>query len=101
MSGFKLLGLILLVAGWMACGGAEEKKPAVEVESGVVKKAHQQLLIFFGNSLTAGYGLDPEEAFPARTQQKIDSLGLGFEVINAGLSGETSAGGLTRIDWIL
>lgn len=101
MSGFKLLGLILLVAGWMACGGAEEKKPAAEVESGTEKKAPQQLLIFFGNSLTAGYGLDPEEAFPARTQQKIDSLGLGFKVINAGLSGETSAGGLTRIDWIL
>jgi acyl-CoA thioesterase-1 len=71
------------------------------VQSGTEKKAPQRVLIFFGNSLTAGYGLDPEEAFPARTQHKIDSLGLGFEVINAGLSGETSAGGLTRIDWIL
>jgi len=58
-------------------------------------------IIFFGNSLTAGYGLDPGEAFPALIQSKIDSLGLAYQVINAGLSGETTAGGLSRIDWIL
>ncbi|WP_374729168.1 arylesterase [Rufibacter psychrotolerans] len=58
-------------------------------------------ILFFGNSLTHGYGLSPSEAFPALIQQKIDSLGLPYKAINAGLSGETSAGGKNRIDWLL
>ena len=58
-------------------------------------------ILFLGNSLTAGYGLDPDDAFPARIQARIDSLGWNFRVVNAGLSGETSAGGLRRINWLL
>jgi acyl-CoA thioesterase-1 len=58
-------------------------------------------LLFFGNSLTAGYGVEPEQAFPALVGQKIDSLGLNYEVINAGLSGETTAGGRSRVGWVL
>ncbi len=58
-------------------------------------------ILFFGNSLTAGYGLEPEQAFPALIQQKIDSLDLPYNVVNAGVSGETSAGGNSRIDWLL
>jgi acyl-CoA thioesterase-1 len=58
-------------------------------------------IVFFGNSLTAGYGVDPSEAFPALIQNKIDSLHLNYKVINAGVSGETSSGGKSRIDWIL
>jgi len=58
-------------------------------------------ILFLGNSLAAGFGLDPELAFPALIQQKIDSLGWNFNVVNAGLSGETSSGGLRRIDWLL
>lgn len=58
-------------------------------------------IVFFGNSLTAGYGLDEEQSFPSLIQNRIDSLGLNYKVVNAGLSGETSAGGLSRIDWIL
>ena len=57
--------------------------------------------MFFGNSLTAGYGVDPSEAYPALIQDKIDSLGLNYKVINAGVSGETTADGNSRIDWIL
>lgn len=59
------------------------------------------MVLFFGTSLTAGLGLDPEDAFPALIQQKIDSAGLGFRAVNAGVSGETSAAGLRRIDWLL
>lgn len=59
------------------------------------------VILFFGDSLTAGYGLDPQKAFPHLIQQKINEKGLSYKVINAGLSGETSAGGLTRIDWVL
>ena len=58
-------------------------------------------LLFFGNSLTAGYGVEPEEAFPALVGAKIDSAGLKYEVVNAGLSGETTAGGLARVGWVL
>ena len=58
-------------------------------------------ILFFGNSLSAGYGLDPELAFPARIQEKIDSLKWNFRVVNAGSSGETSSGGLRRVDWLL
>lgn len=58
-------------------------------------------ILFFGDSITAGYGLEMEQAFPALIEAKADSLGYGVEAVNAGLSGETSAGGLRRVDWIL
>lgn len=58
-------------------------------------------IVFYGNSLTAGYGVDPSEAFPALVQTIIDSLNMGYKVVNAGVSGETTAGGKSRIDWIL
>jgi acyl-CoA thioesterase-1 len=57
--------------------------------------------LFFGDSLTAGYGLSPEEAFPALVEKSLNKKGKPAKVINAGLSGETSAGGLSRIDWVL
>ncbi|MBL7849126.1 MAG: arylesterase [Cyclobacteriaceae bacterium] len=60
-----------------------------------------KVVLFFGDSLTAGYGLNPEDAFPAVVDKTLKKSGVEVRVINAGLSGETSAGGLTRIDWIL
>ncbi|MDA2928043.1 arylesterase [Acidobacteria bacterium AH-259-G07] len=64
--------------------------------------AHEpKVILILGDSLTAGYGLDPSEAFPALIQQKIDALGWNFKVMNGGLSGDTSADGLRRIDWLL
>ncbi len=65
------------------------------------KKETTQTILFFGNSLTAGYGLEPDQAFPALIQQRLDSLQLPYNVINAGVSGETTAGGKSRIDWLL
>jgi acyl-CoA thioesterase I len=58
-------------------------------------------ILFLGTSLTAGFGLPGEQAYPARIQEKIDSAGLPFRVVNAGVSGETSAGALRRVDWLL
>lgn len=58
-------------------------------------------VVFFGDSLTAGYGLDPAQAFPALIQEKIKERGWKFQVVNAGVSGETTAGGLRRVEWIL
>jgi acyl-CoA thioesterase I len=65
------------------------------------KKELVKTILFFGNSLTAGYGLDPSQAFPALIQEKVDSLHLPYKVINSGLSGETTAGGKSRISWVL
>jgi acyl-CoA thioesterase I len=67
----------------------------------VAAPAKAKTILFFGNSLTAGYGVDPSEAFPALIQDRIDSLHLGYKVVNGGVSGETSAGGNARVDWIL
>lgn len=61
----------------------------------------RKVILFFGDSLTAGYGVAPAQAFPALIQEKIDSQGWNFHVVNAGLSGETTAGGLRRVDWVL
>lgn len=60
-------------------------------------------MVFFGDSITAGYGLDEpaEEAFPALIQKKLDASGRSWRVVNAGLSGETTSGGLRRIEWVL
>lgn len=59
------------------------------------------VVLFVGTSLTAGYGLPSQEAFPALIQHRIDAKGLNYRVVNAGVSGDTSAGGLGRIDWLL
>jgi len=61
----------------------------------------EKIILFYGDSITAGYGVDPDGAFPQIIQQKIDHQGWSFRVINAGVGGETSAGGLSRIDWVL
>lgn len=68
---------------------------------GIQAQQSPEKILFFGDSITAGYGLNPDRAFPALIQQQIDSLGLNYTVVNAGLSGETSAGGLRRVDWVL
>ena len=68
---------------------------------GAVRPDRRRRIVFLGTSLTAGLGVEPEEAFPSRIQEKIDSAGLPFEVSNAGVSGETSAGALRRISWLL
>jgi len=65
------------------------------------RAAETKTVVFLGDSLTAGFGVEPAEAFPALVADKIRAAGLPFEVENAGLSGDTSAGGLRRIDWLL
>lgn len=63
--------------------------------------ADAPILLFLGTSLTAGLGVDPDSAYPAVVQRRLDSLGLGWRAVNAGLSGETSAGARRRLDWLL
>ena len=73
--------------------------PRAEREEGAEQA--DTIILFLGNSLSAGAGIDPASAFPALLQHRMDSLGWNVRAINAGLSGETSAGGLRRIDWYL
>lgn len=98
---FPFLTLLLFTS----CGEASKKETDAEAEAETTTETEStegtKTILFFGDSLTAAMGLDPAEGFPAEIQEKIDSLGLGYEVVNAGLSGETSAGGRSRINWIL
>lgn len=80
---------------------ADTTQTEVVAEKTEVVKSDEKIILFFGNSLTAAYGIDPEDGFAGLTQQRIDSLGLDYKVINGGLSGETTAGGLSRLDWFL
>jgi acyl-CoA thioesterase-1 len=100
----KMYGMLLLML-CAACSNpnstpAGTPKDSTEKETPLPSSPVKNI-VFFGNSLTAGYGLDLSEAYPALIQAKIDSLNLPYKVINAGLSGETTAGGNSRIDWIL
>jgi acyl-CoA thioesterase-1 len=98
-------GRLLLLALILACR-AEPREPAVNSGAPPVAPAARDdrpAILFLGTSLTAGYGLsDPDrEAFPALIRERIDSAGLPWRVIAAGVSGESSAGALSRIDWLL
>lgn len=79
----------------------EEETVTETTETETTHADETGIILFFGNSLTAGYGLDQDEGFPARVQDKLDSLNLDYQVVNAGLSGETTAGGRNRIDWVM
>jgi len=102
----KFCYLFMMVL-FVACGeGTKEKKPESETTNNeativIEPTTSIQKILFFGNSLTAGMGLEPEMAFPGVIQQYIDSLQLNYTVINAGLSGETTASGENRVSWLL
>ena len=81
MKKILFIGLLIVLAGF-------QQKPV-------------KTILFLGDSLTAGYGLSPDQAFPAVAESLLKQKGKNVKVINAGISGETSAGGLARIDWVL
>jgi len=102
--GVQYMAVLMLAFFVMRCGTNDNpsnaKKGAAATTPAATTKT--KTIVFFGNSLTAGYGLaSPTEAFPALIQGKIDSAGLPYNVVNAGVSGETTSGGASRIDWIL
>ncbi|MGF1558949.1 MAG: arylesterase [Flavobacteriaceae bacterium] len=107
MSNLLKFSYFFVILGMLSCGetgGKKTDKKSVEVNQ--VQEEDQpekniKTILFFGNSLTAGYGLDTEESFPSLIQDRLDSLGLRYKVINAGLSGETTAGGKSRLQWVL
>ncbi len=107
---FPLFALAMLAA----CGGASRDKassgsasssatatPGAQAPASATPAETLPKIVAFGDSLTAGYGLQPAESYPSLLQKLVDSDGFKYEVVNAGISGETSAGGARRIDWSL
>lgn len=104
-----LLAFPLLAAALFAACGGTSGGPASSNVSNVAPAPKASAtpaetlpkIVAFGDSLTAGYGLSPQESYPALLQKMLDADGLKYEVVNAGVSGDTSAGGVRRIDWSL
>lgn len=97
---------------WLTClvmiGCTEPERNATPAEGGasddavvVTAATSEPTVLMLGTSLTAGLGLQPDDAIPALIQQRVDSAGLSYRVVNAGVSGETSAGALRRLDWLM
>jgi acyl-CoA thioesterase I len=100
-----IVGALLAGLG-TGCGGSRDtaRRDAAVADShpaAAIPSDDRPVVLCFGTSLTAGLGLAPDAAYPALLQRKVDSAGLTFRVVNAGVSGETSAAGLRRIDWLL
>ncbi|MDT5272564.1 MAG: acyl-CoA thioesterase [Acidobacteriota bacterium] len=100
--------LILATALFAACGGGASRESTSKQETAAASPTASTTpaetvpkIVAFGDSLTAGYGLAPQESYPALLQKLIDADGFKYEVVNAGVSGDTSAGGVRRIDWSL
>ncbi|MEZ4280018.1 MAG: arylesterase [Myxococcota bacterium] len=104
----KACAWIVVLLGTLHCPApdappAPETTPAQTTEEPAKATAADErpAIVFLGTSLTAGYGLPESDAYPARIQARIDAAGLDHRVVNAGVSGDTSAGGLRRLDWLL
>jgi len=90
MTHFSLTAIALLLAAIVATAAAVSTEPD-----------HMPVVLLFGDSLTAGSGVAPDEAFPARIQARLNAGGRRVRIVNAGLAGETSAAGVRRIAWVL
>ena len=105
MRSFTLFLSLFMLILFNSCKNSNQNEQENSSQETVAKDknsaSREKVILFFGNSLTAGYGLEQDEAFPAMIQERIDSLNLSYKVINAGLSGETTSGGKNRIDWVL
>src|SRR5687768_2560812 len=117
MRSLRMMGVVLLSALAMACSGSdaardttsttkpasppENPAPAPVADTVPATLDGRRTILFLGTSLTAGLGLDPDSAYPQQIQRKIDAKRLPYQVVNAGVSGETSAGLLRRLDWVL
>lgn len=98
--------LLVSLSVFFSCANEEKKSDEPAVQGAGTAEAQapakKKNIVFFGNSLTAGYGLDDvNTGYVALIQQRLDSLGLPYNAVNAGLSGETSAGGNERVDWVI
>lgn len=100
-NGMQRYLVLALVAVLLACGDDRPRSGASDAMGTAEGADDRGVIVFLGTSLTAGLGVDPSEAWPALIQQKLDSAGLPYRTQNAGISGETSAVALERLDWVL
>jgi len=100
LSLFLIVSLLACQESPRAVDSSKAAAPETQTETKPAPVARKNI-VFFGNSLTAAYQLSPEQGFPHLIQLKIDSLGLPYTCVNAGLSGETTADGVNRIEWVL
>jgi acyl-CoA thioesterase-1 len=106
---YRVCVALVLALGLVACGGgndtssprASETETAPAPVASAPETSARPKVVALGDSLTAGLGLDIDQAYPSLLQQRIDAEQLGYEVMNAGVSGDTSAGGLSRLEWAL
>jgi len=97
-----LLGLVICLSCNSKTDTSKTDTASADTTASASASTSKKVIVFFGNSLAAGYGLDnTADAFPNRIGARIDSLGLPYRVVNAGLSGETTAGGRSRVGWVL
>lgn len=98
-----LLSVAVLAVG---CSRAADRAPSpdpaeTDAAGPVEARPDRPRIVFLGDSLTAGYGLNPDESVPALVQARVERAGLEYDVVNAGVSGDTTAGGVSRLDWAL
>jgi len=91
----------LIWAGLSACSNDENSSVGDNDEAGASVAANQVTIVALGDSLTAGLGLDETEAYPAVLERRLRADGYAVQVINAGISGETSSGAVSRLDWVV
>lgn len=105
LSAVKSLSVIIIcVLLFSSCGDAVEKTTASgkpQQAAQAEKPQRKKVILFFGNSITAAYGLSINDAFTTMIQTRLDSSGFNYEVINAGVSGETTASGTSRVNWVV
>lgn len=108
---FTKVTLLVCLFLWWGCNNSQINEKVsesatitnekIDNAAAPTKAKKKKTIIFFGDSLTAAYQLDTNDGFAALTQKRLDSLGYDYRVVNAGLSGETTAAGVERVDWIL
>lgn len=103
-----LFTVVICFFASMAFSGCSDERPSTVGGAGASESTtddeppdRRPSVVFLGDSLTIGYGLDPDQAYPALLQERADAAGLEFRIVNAGVTGETTSGGLRRLDWLL
>ncbi len=101
---FRIIGCLLaglLVVFFGSLISAADPQPAIGLQPAAEPKQEKMVVLALGDSLTAGFGVEEAESFPSRLQVKIDQADLNYKVVNAGVSGDTTAGGVRRINWLM
>ena len=104
MKKINLVRFLFILLAIFSCSTPSENNVVDEAQkqsTSTAAEKKKKVILFFGNSITAGYGLESGDAFTTLIQARLDSMDAGYEVINAGVSGETTASGSSRVGWVI